>query len=256
MTIQDAIRLMAQTTKISMESDAALVGDITLRQAALAAAANPRQGVRQKLPLIQAVGVQGDLALRPISAMLELARGTALNDDPEVAAFARRWSTLRYLGVFANHGRNTKLRLNRGALQFIGPNQRRVLSEDLGIGFGIMVAKHWCRTRDPRVGPITVIDVDKALHRGTVPNLLLAGSRQPDYLLSYPDPTNSSLTTYELLETKGTVNATTARGQLARAATQLAGLTVSGSAMTGLAVATVSNVNGLGVLAVDPEEAF
>lgn len=211
-----------------------------------------------KLPhkgaITPAAGAHGNFQLRPITAMLELARGTALSDDPGVAGFARRWSTLRHLGLFARNAQTGKLHLDEAALKYIGANQRRVLSEDLGIGFGIIVAKRWCTARTPGIGPVTAIDVDKALHQRSVPRLQLAGSRQPDYLLAYSDPTNPRVKIYDLLETKGTVSKSTASGQLSRAVTQLAGLTVGGQQMTGIAVSTVSNEDGVLVMAVDPEE--
>lgn len=243
--------MLGTTATISMQSDAELATDITQRQLDHIAA---RPAIPQKARISPAVGLNGLLTLRPISAMLELARGTALNDDPQIAAFARRWSTLRYLGIFGRDHATRSLHLDNSALPYIGPNQRRVLSEDLGIGFGILAAKHWCRTRNPKVGPITAIDVDKALLNGTVPNLQLADRRQPDYLLAYPDPSNPGVMVYELLETKGTVSSSNAKKQLGRAVTQLASLTVDGNPLTGLATSTISNTEGIFVLAVDPEE--
>ncbi len=251
MTLQDAIRMMGTRVSISLRSDATLAATVSARQAAYLAA-NP--GVPAKAVVTPATGVHGLFEIRPIAAMLELARGTALSDDPEIAAFARRWSILRHLGVFAREPGVGTLHLDAAALQFIGPNQRRVLSEELGVGFGILVAKHWCRTRVPGVGPITAIDVDKALHTGTVRNLQLAGGRQPDFLLAYADPANLGAMAYDLLETKGTVSRSTANSQLGRAVTQLAGLTVGGQSITGIAVSTISTVDGFLVLAVDPEE--
>lgn len=250
MTLQDAIRLMGTKTAISMESDGGLVTNVSDKQAKYVAG---KPTLPIKAVVAVADGVQGDLELRPIAAMLELARGTALTTHPQVAAFARRWSILRYLGAFAIDPISGTLHLDAGALQFIGPNQRRVLSEELGIGFGILVAKHWCRTRIPQVGPIEVVDVDMTLNNGTVPALQRAGSRQPDYLLKYPDPNNPRTTVYELLETKGTVQRSNAFEQLGRAVTQLAGLTVSGQPMTGIAVSTVSTTEGIRAMAVDPE---
>lgn len=259
MTLQDAIRMMGTTVTISAESDAALITDVTQRQAAHVATYEKKHlATNLKLPhksaITAAIGVQNDIELRPISAMLELARGTALNNDPEIAAFARRWSTLRYLGIFARNAQTGKLHLDGAALEFIGPNQRRVLSEDLGIGFGIVVAKRWCKARTPAVGPITAIDVDIAIHNGMVPKLRPEGHRQPDYLLAYSDPMNPGAMVYDLLETKGTVSRSNAKQQLGRAVTQLAGLTIGGQGLTGIAVSTVSNSDGVFVMAVDPEE--
>ncbi len=252
MTLRDAIRLMGATARVTGRSGPGLAAEVAARQRDLLSAT---PGLSQKSSVITAQGLDGDLLIRPIAAMLELARGTSLNDDPDISAVARRWSVLRHLGVFALDPKSGSLRLDHAALQFIGPNQRRVLSEELGIGFGIVAAKAWCQARNPAIGPITAIDVDRALHRGQVPNLQRKGERQPDYLLSYPDPANPSSMVFELLETKGTVSRANARGQLARAVTQLAGLTAGGRSMTGVAISTVSNTAGITLFAVDPEEA-
>lgn len=252
MTLRDAIRTMGATARVTGRSDPGLAADVAARQGDLLLA---KPGLPNKSSVIAAQGLNGDLLIRPIEAMLELARGTSLNDDPEISAVTRRWSVLRHLGVFALESKSGSLRLDHAALQFIGPNQRRVLSEELGIGFGIVAAKAWCRARNPGIGPITAIDVDRALNRGQVPNLQRNGERQPDYLLSYPDPANPAAMVFELLETKGTGSPANARGQLARAVTQLAGLTAGGRSMTGVAISTVSNTAGITVLAVDPEEA-
>lgn len=252
MTLQDAIRMLGAATRVATVSDQDLVTEVaTLQQEFVAADPD----LPFKAAIIEAAGLNGDLPLRPIAAMLELGRGTVLNDDPEISAVARRWSILRYLGVFARHPRTASLRLDAAALQFIGGNQRRVLSEELGIGFGILAGKAWCRARNPGLGSITAIDVDQALNNGAVAHLRREGRRQPDYLLAYPDPTNAGVMVYELLETKGTVTRANAKKQLGRAVTQLAGLTVNGQRMTGVAVSTVSNTSGFTAMAVDPEEA-
>lgn len=250
MTLQDAIRTMGTTSSIQMQSDDELAHDIGQRQAEILADHPDLPG---KYSVQPAIGIDGVLAVRPISAMLELARGTVFDVDRDIAAFGRRWPILRYLGVIANRIPEQVLHLDAAALEFIGPNQRRVLSEELGVGFGIVVAKHWCRSRAQAAGPIAVVDVDRALRNGGGPRLRREGDRQPDYLLSYPDP--SGRTVYELLETKGTVSVSNAKSQLSRAATQLAGLTISGRSMTGIAVATVSSEQDIRALAIDPEEA-
>lgn len=254
MSLLDAIRMMGTTVTVPCESDTPLADDVSLIQKDLATKYGAKLKLPQKGKITPAAGVHGDLELRPISAMLELARGTALSNDPQVTAFARSWSTLRYLGIFAKNAQSQKLHLDSAALPFIGPNQRRVLSEDLGIGFGIIVAKQWCEERTPNVGPIAAIDVDVAIHKKVIPALNPAGKRQPDYILAYPDPQNYGVMIYDLLETKGTVSRRNAKEQLGRAVTQLAGLTVGGNPMTGIAVSTVSATTGVSVMAVDPEE--
>ena len=243
--------MLGTTSTISSESDVALVRSVNIAQAA-EISAHPK--LPYKPVITAAVGVHGDFQMRPISAMLELARGTVLNEDPAIVAFARRWSILRYLGIFAKDASTGKLHLDGAALKYVGGNQRRVLSEELGIGFGIIAGKRWCRERMPTVESITAIDVDKALKRGKLPQLIADGDRQPDYLLSYSDSRNPGVKIYDLLETKGTGNRAYAKKQLGRAVTQLAGLTLNQREMTGIAVSTVSDERGIHILAVDPEE--
>lgn len=246
MNLLDAVRTLGTVAKISVASDQTLADSIAVGQAA------KHPNLAQKAVITPAIGLHGDLAVCPISALLELARGTVLNYHSSVGAFANNWSILRYLGIFSLNS-SGYLQLDKDALKFIGPNQRRVLSEDLGIGFGIVAGKRWCRKRTHGLGPVGVIDVDRALYKGSVPHLK-AGIRQPDYLLAYQDPKKNGAMIYDLLETKGTVNRSTAKDQLSRAVTQLAGLTVNHKPMTGIAVSTVSNASGFHVMAVDPDE--
>jgi len=207
-----------------------------------------------KTPLTPAQGLNGVLTIRPIQALLELSRATGLLRDPAVSALTRGWSVLRYLGVFGRVPASGHLCLDGEALLFIGANQRRVLSEEIGIGFGIVAAKMWVRARNPQVGPIAAIDVDQALYDEVVPALERNGRRQPDYLLAFPDESDPSVRNFELLETKGTVSSSNAEHQLARGTTQLAGLTVDANLLPGVVVSTVSNAAGIRLMAVDPEE--
>lgn len=249
--MSDAIQVLNRPARVVGVSDQLLVADVTRRQRELVQA---NTGLPSKATVTEAMGLHGDIHVRPVEALLELARGTALSGDPEVASVSRWWSAIRHLGTFARDPLTGSLRLDGAALQFIGPNQRRVLSEELGIGFGIVAAKRWCRARNPAVGPITAIDVDTALNNGSVRGLERNGRRQPDYLLRYLDTANPSVTIFELLETKGTVSRANAREQLGRALTQLAGLTIGGQAMTGIAVSTVSTDTGFEISSVDPEQ--
>lgn len=246
----NAIRLMGTPVNILMKSDGALALDVSNIQASKV---KKYPGLPRKMKIVPATGIDGSLELRPIQAMLELARGTALRCNPLVLV----WPALRYLGVFTKDGMSA-LRLDAAATRFIGPHQRCGLSEELGIGFGILVAKHWCMERVPGLHfsrAINVMDVDKAIGKGSVPNLQKVGRRQPDYLLAYQNPADTpGKITYDLLETKGTVDESGVKKQLGRAVTQLAGLQLGGQPMTGIAVSTVSNENKILAKAVDPDE--
>jgi len=121
-----------------------------------------------------------------------------------------------------------------------------------------VVAEQWCKQLGA-TGPITIVDVDLALHEGrrwlrvhrADPTI---GDRQPDYLLAYPDPRNARAFVFKTLECKGTVSLANVTGQLARAVTQLGSLELSGVTPQGIAVSTVSNRDGVHYLAVDPED--
>ncbi|MBF4598067.1 hypothetical protein ITJ50_02905 [Curtobacterium sp. VKM Ac-2889] len=250
-TLRQAIDTMGKRGIVRTQSDTSLAQTVADLQKKYLMS-DPTLPVKARVT--PAAGLNDVLDARPITVMLELARGTALNVSDAVASFGRRWSALKYLGLFENNTPAGTLILSPSALAEVGANQRRVISEELGIGFAAHAAKHWCQTRFPGVGAISIIDVDRTLLNGSMPKLQRNGRRQPDYLLAFDDPTSPGSRRFEVLEAKGTVSTATAKSQLGRAVTQLAGLTVNRQTMTGLAVSTVSTENGITLLAVDPEE--
>lgn len=233
-----------------------LVAAVQAEVNSLVAHAAASGGVMPAKPVTPAVGVDGGLVTRPIDGMLRLARATRPLVSDDVYDWYRHWGWLRYLGIF-DRGRGGALLLSAAGLG-VRANQRRVMSEDLGVGFGCVVAERWCRHLGA-TGPITVVDVDLALREGrhwfrrhgADPSV---GDRQPDYLLVYPDPRNTRAFAYKALECKGTVSLGNASGQLARAVTQLGSLELNGVSPQGIAVSTVSNCDGVHYLAVDPED--
>jgi hypothetical protein len=251
MTLRQAMETMGKSGAVHARSDIALTRQVARLQAEYLDA-DPSLPMKGRLE--PALGLDGTLDARPVGIMLELARGTALNVTDAVSFFGRHWSVLKYIGLFARDAGSGLMSLEQTVLRQVGPNQRRVISEELGIGFAAFAAKQWCRRRHPGIGPISVIDVDRTLLNGGIRTLQTNGKRQPDYLISFDDPNGSGTRQFELLESKGTVSIAKAVGQLGRAVTQLAGLTINGKMMTGLAVATVSTASGITILAVDPEE--
>jgi len=85
-------------------------------------------------PVTPAAGVDGGFLARPIEAMLRLARATRPLISDDVYDWYRHWGWLRYLGIFDHHPDGT-LGLSAAGLG-VRANQRRVMSEDLGVGFG------------------------------------------------------------------------------------------------------------------------
>lgn len=203
-----------------------------------------------------AIGLDaGGVTVRPIDALHRLSRVTALTIEDDVYAVYKHWGWLRYLGAFGHEGSRPHLTLDQGALRHVHANQRRVMSEDLGVGFGVLLAEEWCRAMGA-AGPIRTTDVDKALRDDTTfPALAQApgARRQPDYVLQYTGPAGTSALESRLLETKGTVNAGNAITQLAHATTQLASILLDGQTLQGIAISTVSTTNGVTFHAVDPE---
>jgi len=198
----------------------------------------------------------GSATVRPIDALLRLSLVTALTVADDVYALYKHWGWLRYLGAFDHLSHPRRLTLDRQALEHVHANQRRVLSEDLGIGFGVLLAEKWCRASGA-LDPIRTTDIDKVLRNsrqfpGLTPNQ--NSTRQPDYLMQFASASDPSAIESRLLETKGTANASNAISQLAYASTQIASLLLDGSPIQGVAISTISTVRGVKYLAIDPPE--
>lgn len=246
---------MATPVRIPGQSDSTLVADVQNELNLMSTKAASSGQVLPTKPLSPATGVASGLATRPIDALHRLAMATRPLISDDVYSWYRHWSWLRYLGIFDVSG--SGLRLSAAGLK-VRANQRRVMSEELGVGVGILVAEQWCRHLGA-TGPIVVVDVDLALYEGRRwvdlhAGKLRVGGRQPDYLMIYPDRSSSRTFTFKAVECKGTVSPANARGQLARAATQLASLSLGGSPPQGIAVGTISDRAGIRYRAVDPKE--
>ncbi|GAA3783831.1 hypothetical protein GCM10022225_84960 [Plantactinospora mayteni] len=96
------------------------------------------------------------------------------------------WGLLRYLGLFAV-GSGGSLVLSTAGRRIVG-NQRRVTSEELGIGFAVYLAETWAESRRLGASTVRTVDIDAALASGSISvgglRVLVeqTGSR-PDYLL-------------------------------------------------------------------------
>lgn len=185
--------------------------------------------------------LHGGCSIRAIDVLLSLARATQPHYRSDVHDVHAWWALLRYLGVFeALDGAPSCLGLSDAGRRIIG-NQRRVLSEELGIGFGTLLAEKWMAANNPfSTRTIQVVDVDVLLGSPLWASLVasLVGERRPDYLLVAQDP-HSRRQRLAVVECKGTRTRGYAPKQLASAAEQLAGLVVDGRAWPGLAVSSV-----------------
>jgi hypothetical protein len=254
MDLADALVHMNAPALVRGRSDANLVAAVQLEVDALIAADATNGIRRQAKQVTPAGGVGSGLTVRPIDALLRLARATRPLISDDVYDWYKHWGWLRYLGIFDWHSPGV-LGLSPAGLA-VRANQRRVLSEDLGVGFGCLVAEAWC-SHLGAVGPITIVDVDLALREGRTwlhGARLSVGDRQPDYLLIYPQVGSARAFTFKALECKGTSQIANANGQLARAVTQLASIELSGVVPQGIGVSTVSSAGGVKFLAVDPED--
>lgn len=253
MPLARAIASLATPSTIQAESTDALANRVAVEQGILVAAKLPN-ALPHKAHIERVPELDAPIVVRPIQALLELSRGTIYRQDWRIQGISQFWPILRYMGMFERDDA-INLHLRGEDLAIIGPNQRRVLSEDLGIGFGILLAKHWCRERiRARGGPVPVIastDFDQALHFGQLQNFTVT-ARQPDYALSYPDPNNPEVTIFELLEAKGTATSGNALKQLGKAATQLASVTVDQNPVTGIAISTIPTSDAIRVFSIDP----
>lgn len=241
----EAVHVARTKVLIPGASDHHLAADVEK----LAAYHYPRDPL--KGTLTPARGLTGPIRVRPMEALLRLARATAPNVPSDVYKQYEHWAYLRYLGTFDVTAGN-RLTLSDTGRAVYG-NQRRVLSEEIGIGFSILLAEAWCRALGVR-GAINALDVDQVL-RGTYPNLnATTRGRQPDYLLQYADPLNPGTFRHRLLESKGTKTVSHAKKQLARGVTQLGSLELNGGTVEGVAISIISANDGVSYLAVDPDD--
>lgn len=251
----DSLNVMATPIRVPGRSDPTLVSAVQTEVSALSDTAAAKGAPLPVKPVSLAAGVNAGITVRPIDAMLRLAKATRPLITDDVYDWYQHWSWLRYLGIFS--AKTGELRLSAAGLK-VRANQRRVMSEELGVGFGALVAERWCQ-RLGAAGPINLVDVDLALTEGrrwiaVHGGNITVGRRQPDYLLIYPDPASSRSFVFKALECKGTTSLANVTGQLARATTQLASLKLSGMTPQGIAVDIVSNDKGVSYFAVDPEE--
>lgn len=244
MDLPTAIALMNTTLTLDGRSDVALANEVA-RIAQVNYPTSPVKGA-----VTHAVGLGGAVQVRPIDAMLRLSRLTAPLIPSDVMSQYQHWGRLRYLGVF-DRGGSGELRLSAAGKE-VRANQRRVMSEELGVGFGALLAEHWCRAQG-FPGAIRFADVDQVL-QGAYPGISarVAGGRQPDYLIQISSSQQRRGVSHRLLECKGTTSDRYAVSQLARAVTQLASLNVNGRTPMGIAISTVSAADAVTYLAVDP----
>lgn len=206
--------------------------------------------------ILPAAGLIGGIRLRAIEALHRLAYASRPPYPDDLIELYLRWAPLRYLGFF-DHNKDEQLVVSKAGRAMRG-NQRRVASEELGIGFAIRIAEQWVRNLGYAGGMIDVIDIDVLRDRGFVevggvPLDYDDEGRHPDYLLIAAGPEVRQLPALYLLECKGTATAGYPVKQLARAVTQLDGVTIGRYPLPSLAVSTLTGSGPVRYYAVELE---
>ncbi|MEU4556542.1 hypothetical protein [Micromonospora violae] len=187
--------------------------------------------------------LDGEATVRPMDVLLRLAVATKPQYQTDLYEVHRHWSLLRYLGLF-DPDPDGQLRLSSAGRRIVG-NQRRVTSEELGVGFAVHRAQEWVAARWPGATAIGVIDIDVALSSGVIragavtSSVVQRGRRRPDYLLIAESPGSADRYHYAVVECKGTKGWRYGLDQMASACVQLRGVAVEGRQPPGLAVGTV-----------------
>jgi hypothetical protein len=214
-------------------------------------------------PLTPAVGLEDGVTLVPFRALHWLSYATRPRYQDDLLDMYLHWAHARYIGLFDHLGDGSSLPTLTlsGAGQRIKGNQRRVTSEEMGIGFGALLANYWFERTGAAGLPVGIVDVDAALDDryifagGSRHAVRAISDRRPDYLLVAPDPSRRRRYRVRALECKGTSSSIGySVRQLASAAEQLAGITVGGRIPAGLAVSTVTMNGQMSYLAIDPAE--
>lgn len=194
--------------------------------------------------------------------------------SPGAARLSAFWGILKYLDAFTISTTNNQnfLGLSENA-QLASHNQRRVMSEELGVAFSIHQGKRWfadllTQETGDVVHPkeIQVLDIEEIFtsavqlpfqgtlhHRRITTNGL--SQKRPDYLLTWPGAENTGTSVRAaLLESKGSSKMDSSRKQLSGALEQINGLLLDTEHPPGLAVSTAAVKQGgeLITYALDP----
>lgn len=198
------------------------------------------------VPLVAVPSLHGGAQLRIADVLLRLTQATRPKYQADVYDVHAHWGLLRYLGVFESRWSpsGNKVHLSDAGRRVVG-NQRRVLSEKLGIGFAVLLAESWSKSISASSATPRVVDIDVALEEaainvgGLTKTVEQVGSTRPDYIMLADDSTRRGRFRVAVLECKGTKSKPNRLYQLARASVQLTGVEVGRRVPPGLAVSTV-----------------
>lgn len=130
--------------------------------------------------------LDGDHRVRIADVLLSLAVATAPKiDNAELYDVYRRWAQLRYFGAFATCGAsNDRIGLSPVGAAVVG-SQRRVFSEELGMGFATWLSQYWRLPGTPASRATRqLVDTDLAWAHGVGGSSIVPiGKLRPGYVI-------------------------------------------------------------------------
>ncbi|GAA4840553.1 hypothetical protein GCM10023201_33220 [Actinomycetospora corticicola] len=178
------------------------------------------KSVRDDLPdtvkVSPAEALDGPQLVVPLEALRGLAVASAATMQADLLQVQANWAVARYVGSFDH--RDGRLVLSRPG-ELVAGNQRRVLSEELGIAFALEAAQTWMGHRGDPSSPVWIADVDQ-LSQGIV-MWAEQGNSRPDYIVATRD-LHSPGVLVALVESKGTRTPSYASKSLTNGCRQIA----------------------------------
>ncbi|GLZ51706.1 hypothetical protein [Actinomycetospora sp. NBRC 106378] len=157
--------------------------------------------IRADLPharLAACAALNGPQPVVPLEALRGLAVASAATLSADLLQVQANWAVARYVGSFEH--KKDHLVLSEPGEAVCG-NQRRVLSEELGIAFGLHTGSRWMASRADPASPIWVADVDQLPAR--LVSWAAKSEHRPDFVLAARRPGHTNFTV-ALVESKGT----------------------------------------------------
>lgn len=170
--------------------------------------------------------LHGGAHIRPVDLLLHLAYATRLNYQSTVLDAYMQWGIARYIGAFDVqwHPNPTSKRIVLSdAARRVVANQRRVLSEDIGIGLASLLSRRIFASRHPGMD-LHLVDIDMAIASGLID--APSGSRT-DFLVVAKDRQSGNVLLLGLVEAKGSESRANGKRQLVKGAAQIEETTVS-----------------------------
>jgi hypothetical protein len=198
------------------------------------------------------------IEVSPIEVLHQLGRATVLTGQGASRGIAEHWGCLKYCQALCGHENGTgAMALSAEGLKPVH-HHKTVQSEELGIGFAIVVALRILARRFPHHS-LTVIDADVALSAGWAIRGREVTNRddvqlRPDYFIEARPPRGPSKLV--VLECKGTYQQNGYfRKQLAKASSQVEAVHLAGrGALPSLAIGTELRAKaGITVNVLDPD---